>query len=577
MSQTNVHRDYDSVFPGENWFFYWKTSPSLWEHKLREHQGGNPIFVPINWAFHVQSQDNFDFADVKPETDLKRLFIVCKNLGREIVFLMPLGPQPYLPNGGLPNFLAQTLSLDRDGMAIATIDTEERINKIYSFFDPRVYQSFRKFVWHLGQYFSLNGITSSVFGLKTGYVRNGQFTSYIEDSSVVFEQAFARFLKQQMVEKGRTVDSVTAEEKLHFQINFGKLINELYTQSAKESIGNLWAGELEFAFLGGSQTDLIARSSYLWENPEHYFDGLFDIIGNKVIPSSALLGFDQKSSVLVKAFQDFLTSGFLYKKIDNEVYEDDYLTTYSPLVHFELYHPPMLSTRYPEKWNELGVIPYLKREYKWSYNFNFELNVTFDETYSASRTHLFSSFGLVKEDFSKIIKLFLNGAKIIWDLSNIDPELEKKLELFYLENNISTEKINFTTTVTNASLGDGRLITFKGDDLLGLNVVKKMDFWRGVVSYLQIKHLKIEDEDDTFYFWKFRTPKHHELNYEQIRRVSLYNPSGFKKRARVLADKNFALLKVIDEIGSKIKPGTMGVEIELSPGGSVSLDFGYFE
>ena len=65
--------EYDSVFPGENWFFYWKTSPSLWKNKLQEYRGPTPIFVPIYWGFHNENPDQFDFGTFRPETDLKRL------------------------------------------------------------------------------------------------------------------------------------------------------------------------------------------------------------------------------------------------------------------------------------------------------------------------------------------------------------------------------------------------------------------------------------------------------------------------------------------------------------------------
>jgi hypothetical protein len=89
--------------------------------------------------------------------------------------------------------------------------------------------------------------------------------------------------------------------------------------------------------------------------------------------------------------------------------------------------------------------------------------------------------------------------------------------------------------------------------------------------------LKIEDENELYYFWKYRTPKMSEMNYEQIRRLSFYNPSSHKKRARIVGAKNFALLKIIDEIDSKVKTSTMGIDLEIDSGGSVSLDFGYFE
>ena len=69
-------KEYDTVFPGENWFYFWRTSPSLWESKLREFSGAQPILVPIYWGLHSEQPEKFDFGTYKPETDLKRLYEV---------------------------------------------------------------------------------------------------------------------------------------------------------------------------------------------------------------------------------------------------------------------------------------------------------------------------------------------------------------------------------------------------------------------------------------------------------------------------------------------------------------------
>ena len=82
--------DLDSVFPGENWFFYWKTSASLWAEKLKLFQGNSKVIIPINWAFHSETGDNYDFAKQKPETDLKKLVDVVRSVNLEPVFLLPL-------------------------------------------------------------------------------------------------------------------------------------------------------------------------------------------------------------------------------------------------------------------------------------------------------------------------------------------------------------------------------------------------------------------------------------------------------------------------------------------------------
>lgn len=575
VSQNAPH--FDSAFPGENWFFYWKTSPALWESKLRDFSNASPIFVPINWAFHVLDPEHFDFADQKPETDLKKLFLISKKLGRDIYFLLPLGPQPYLPNGGIPNFLARATVHSQTGLVRSVVDNEERVNKMYSFFDPKIYQVYRKFVWHFGQYLSTNGIESMVFGAQTGFIEEGRFGTFFDDTSEVYEQAFNRFLKQQTAAQQINSETLTPQDLVRYKIEFLKLIKELYSQSAKECLGHLWGGEIDFAFLGGAESDIFPRSSYIWEQSQNYFDHLFDSIANKIVPSSVLIGHEQKSPVLVKAFQDFFTSGFIYKKLDTKLYEDDYLSSFTPLVFFEIYMHPALLIQYPQKWSQLGLMSFFKREYKWGYTFNYNNEINLEEDYINEKIHLFSGHGLTKDDISRFFKLFMNGAKVVLDKSGLDADLNRKLELFFLENKIQVEKINFNTEIINASLGDGRFLIFDGEKLEHLGLTKKLAFWESIFSSLKIKHLKIQDEDEFYYFWKFRTPKMNEMNYEQIRRISFYNPTQFKKRAKIIGDKNFALIKIIDEVQSVVRPSTIGVDVEVGPYGSVSLDFGYFE
>ncbi len=98
-------REYDTVFPGENWFFYWRTSPSLWETKLREYQGPHPIFVPVYWGLHSENPDQYDFGNYRPETDIARLFKIAKDVGRELSIVIPTTPTPFLANGGLPSYI----------------------------------------------------------------------------------------------------------------------------------------------------------------------------------------------------------------------------------------------------------------------------------------------------------------------------------------------------------------------------------------------------------------------------------------------------------------------------------------
>ncbi len=100
------------VTPGEQWFFYWKTSAALWEAQILELPREEIIFLPLHWGLHSE-QDSWDFGDhelgaSQPERDLFRLASLLTQHGRKFAWLLPLTPSPFLPNGGLPVAAART-------------------------------------------------------------------------------------------------------------------------------------------------------------------------------------------------------------------------------------------------------------------------------------------------------------------------------------------------------------------------------------------------------------------------------------------------------------------------------------
>lgn len=571
-------REYDTVFPGENWFFYWKTSPSLWESKLREYQGPMPIFIPIFWGLHSENPDQYDFGTYRPETDLKKLFQIAANLGRELVIILPTTPAPYVPNGGIPPYLARTNIVNEDGMGLSIVDSEHRLNKLYSFFDPRVFQAYRKFVWHLGQYVTQSGFNCEVFNADIGYLKDGIFTSYFEDKSIAFEQGFHRYLKQiesAEPEKIEKLKTNYAYEKV-LKDDYAKLIKGLYIESVKEGVPGNWSGELKFALLGGAPLDIFARTNDMWENQSDTFNPFFNILVNELTPSSVLLSPSLKKGVLLKAFKDIISSSLITSHMNNTLYEDDLQTSFKPLVYFNLYNNSEHDDFY-HLLNGGGLKYYFDREHAWTYrilNKQFKLEPDFDDE---NQVHFFYGRLLSNEDFNQILKLFMNGGKIFLDSSQLHEDISKKLSVFLTENSIETERINYLTPILKAKLGDGLILTYDNDKLSETSFMKKIGFWETMIKFLKLKTLKIEVDEGLYYLWRNRSSNTYELNYEEIRRVSVYNPTSYKRKATILSSNNFAFLKTVDETNSNVRSTPIGIEIDLMPNGSVSIDYGFYE
>ncbi|WP_127714869.1 hypothetical protein [Halobacteriovorax sp. HLS] len=569
---TPVVRDADAVFPGENWFLYWKTSSSLWKTKLEEFSASGKILIPINWSFHSDTGDSYDFADTKPETDLKKLFSISQEIGKEIIFLVPLTPVPFLANGGVPHLLARSISLNSEGMAYGLIDSEDNIHKLFSFYDSRVFQAYSKFCTVLGRYISEQGITSDVYGYRCGRLEGKEFISYLDDHSQTFEQAFSRFLQARSTNNTEEFSGIESieEEKL-VKEEFQQTISSLYEQSLSSGVSSNWEGVLDFSFLGGSSRDLLNRMSAN-DHTSDYSHDLSEIMRRGFTPSSILLPQRKKKGVLGRQLQEMGETCIQEKLNEGEVYS-------SGSVQFGILNIFNIFSSMDDKnyWDDLGLIKQLDEEYyncfayksltsfKWSYLESSELNYYFVRGEE-----------LDDSDFRTILKIFMNGGKVILDNTGLSDPLSRRLESFLLENNLEVEKVNFLTEVTYTQLGEGKLVIFNGEKLLKRSLQDRVKFWSKLVSTFEIQHIDVESDDIVEYFWRTRASGASELNYEEIRRISIYNPTSYKKKFKLKFEKNFALLKIIDEVNANITTIQHEINGDLLPDGSVSIDFGVF-
>lgn len=568
----------DVVYPGENWFFYWKTSPSLWEAKLRDYKGPSPLFVPIYWSLHSEYSDKFDFGQNKPETDLARLARIGTKLGLDIVFFLATGPVPFQNNGGVPSYLVRNLSLNRDRLAIGVLDNSGRVNKIYSFFDPKIFQAFRKFAFNLGQYFSQLGIEFPVMGLDLMRLEDEHLVSFFKDDSPVFEAGFSRYLSQLEENEPGKIERIKRDVEFlkSLKDDYYGLIQNLYRDAAKESLGGHWKGVLEVCLLGAGTNDIFKRLHDNWNQEKDYFKPLFFSLAKGVYPSSVLLDFKLKEKALGRALKDVVTTPLVQRFLSSDRYGDELTHAFSPLFFFELFNANTGYFNFDKALDRSGLKYYFEKEFPHTVKFTSTIPADFDEL-DPRRIHFFFGCRIDNSNFSQILKLFLSGMKVFIDLSELDQKLRDKLDVFFVENSIQIEKINYISPVTKASLGDGLIITFESSKLIETSLVKRAGFWDKIMNYMDIKHLGIDVDEDVEYFWRARSSNTYELNYEEIRRVSFYNPTSYRRRALIKTSKNFAFIKQIDQFHSEVKSTPVGIELNLLPGGSLTLDFGYFD
>ncbi len=571
-------KDFDIIFPGENWFLYWKTSSTLWEAKLAEIGRGKRIIIPINWALHHAELGKYDFATKKPETDLAKLNRVAIKLGHLPQFLCPLTPAPFIQNGGVPHEVATTKATDPNGLMYTTVDPENSIFHLYSFFDPKVYKSFQSFVSALAKYFEAEKISSPVWGGVYGYFQDGQFYSYLHDRSKLFHTSFARFIS--IKKKNIPVDETfprSQEEELALIHEFTATMQELYVGTCQESLSSNWEGPINVAFLGASPNDTFNRVTRS-DNTIDHSRTLFDMATRDIIPSSILISASHKTGVLKLELDEIVSNTLIPAAFHSSVSDDDNTEYSGPLKLFTLFDfASILEPGSDAKltWIKTGLLEHLKKEYPWSYILkNSYQNDSNTEDYSS--VYCFSGKDINEKIYKNIIKFLMNGGRIILDTAELDSNIKRKIESFFIENSINTTSLFFHCDIKHASLGDGKMILFDGAVLSTKQSDKKNEFWTKLITTLSVIHLPIKYGPDICFFWRKRFDNTNELNYEEVRKLNLYNPSSYKQYVQLPMINNFVLIKAGTPKYSSFTTARNEINVELLPGGSIDLDFGIY-
>lgn len=565
---TPVPQDKDIVLPGENWFLYWNTASSLWDLKLKSFRQGDRILVPINWSFHSETGDDYDFGDNRPETDLKKLVSLAEQHSLKVTFLLPLSPVPFIVNGGVPHLLARSRAMAPDtGLYYAVPDGEERIYGLYSFFDNRIFKAFGKFCSKISHYFEVKQLNNDIFGLEACYFEKGYIRSYFSDCSQTFDQAFSKFLKVKKNEEN--LQSISFVQEIEFKNEFETNIKEVYIQTASEFLNDHWEGVKKIVFVGGGSDSLFHKICGTSVS-QNYLNELFKGISFDGIPSSILIPSNVKDKIIGRVFEQVVSNSLVPINFTHNLDDEDGESTFfNPMCFFKVKYKDLDSTVF--ELRRIGLSSFVDSFYQWGITYS---SINQIGPVNEGMIYIFSAKDLDEVSFKKVLNLFINGAMIFFNKDNMDSNLEKRWNLFVLENNLDVEAINFHINVSNVSLGDGRFILFSGKELENIEEQNRKIFWEKIISTFSIKHLLIDQIDGVNYFWKTRKTFGNELKYEEVRRLSLYNVTSYKKRIKIPVEKSFKIIKFVDEKNSTFKVNQNIIDIEMLPDGSLSMDLG---
>lgn len=558
----------DAVRPGEQWFCYWKTSAALWEGRLQEFPLHEIIFIPLYWGFHAEPDGSWDFGKYHPERDLVRLIKLLTQHGRKFCWLLPLTPAPFLPNGGVPIQAARTLSVSSRGMHLASLDQDQVLHKMYSFYEPKVFQTYASFLNAFGKILAEANCKSAVWGAEFYYSDEGATKSFLSDFSLAFEQGFSRYLKKNHPE-GIEIDKTLIEQKA--KNLFEQEVGQLFQSVASEALAPFWSGTQSITVFGAGPRETIERALNAGKSQTHYFQNIFDSYVTHRWFSTCLLMPGEKKELLRKCLTEHFSDEEIQHRYHYLADSHELSGDFRPFVLIDV-----IENLQPKVFEENGLKSHLSEYYQWTYYLNERLNFTTEWIDAAhERVKFFHAQGMDRTVFAQMLKLFLMGQRVVFDSAGLIEDLDKRLQIFFLENNLKVQTVNFMTSVQLCELGEGKLVIFDGEKLKQAEGKKK--FWGHLFKFLGMNHPKVEMEKDVFSLWRIRATSPHELNYLDVRRVNFYNPTSYKKSVMIHTQKKFAFMKVIDPSHANAKTTSEGVEVELLPNGNIALDFGHYE
>ncbi len=575
MLTTPVIKDEDLVFPGENWFLYWKTSASLWKSKIEALSGVHKILIPIYWGYHSDTGDKYDFANEKPETDLRKLVEICEELGKEAIFLQPITPMPYLPNGGLPFLLARTEATDEKGMLKNYVDSNGGINQYYSYFDPRIFKAFTRFNSELQSYFSRSGIGASIYVVEGGEFINGTFSSYIKDSSEAFQNGFSRFLSAKTEEEADAKIERSIEEEKSLYLEYEDIIRDLYLSNVKKELHVYYQGYKRIGFILGGSDQVFKRSIDIISERELVHDAL-EMLQFNVLPSSMLVPPSYKKGVFGDFKKKVLSKQMIELILDEKTVASNYEFSYTPSYTFRVVYNEKEQSSLG-RIIESGVTHHLSQNFPWDFSFRdygeFDWE---DELDSSSSFYFFQGGDLDAKSLSMALKMFMHGVNIIIDKNELNDSLKRRLESFYIENDLEIERIKYLSLIETISMGEGRLFIFDSSELNELknSDEKKEQFWNKVFTSINYPYPTLSLEDGIHFIWFERAVTGGDLSFEKMKRLSLFNPTSYKKKIKIKYPSQYVFQKFVDEKSVSVSNSTHEVEVNLLPKGSVSLDFG---
>lgn len=578
-----------SFFTGENWFCYWKASATLWSTKIEQYTGPSPLFIPLLWSHHVTrvssateyaAKTMIDFGQKRQDTNLIELFQLIKQMGREAVLLIPIGPLPFVSSGGMPSWLCDSVAEDKNGMPKVAIDDQSRIHKCYSFYSPKVFKEYLHTLSVLAEMMRTKGVAIKIYGLNSYYQdpTDSKIYSFFEDYSKVAQSGFARYFSTLKSDSSQFLAEQSKASEQDWK-NYQNDMKSLYSNALEEIFAGSYQGELSIHYADASPWQPLT-SLQMTKNSDSLLRSIKVAWQNSMLPSLVLsnsknMGAANEVQKLYQAtaphdwvpfILDYNQGNFANQSLHQPLQLMSVLADAQQLINSGL--AKILDTTFHGTWQSLNHFSEDTLE-GWEEPktlFMFELPTI------KTKNHHSNSDPVV----NLIIKTVMRGHQVAINKEALSKEQARLFELFIHENQLKKIITGHYCPLEFVAIGQaGKLCFFNASDIMQTTADLKIAFWKQILRLFEVEFVSWQVDESLDSLWLFRQANPGDLFYEQIRRVILRNNTDEDKNITFPKDKKHILVKIIDPNGVEVITKPQTIDLKFRPKGFVVLDFGF--
>lgn len=592
-----------------HWFYYWKTAASLWDAKLAQFSKDAPVLIPVYWAHHVHRlelssaeraqyvqqgeeaplyRSVYDFGEKRQDTNLLELEKIAQKYQLELIFLLPLGPFPFLPAGGMPSWSAKNFAYDQNGSLKIAVDQEGRIHKMYSFYDAHVFHDYRKFMSQLGHHLKGHGAMMRIYATqawfqvldsKSEFKNTFKEVSFFEDYSPVAKKGFQRF---------KDKNPVGFESSWH---DFHQQMLSLYRQVIQECFSGHYRGEVSFVYIGAHPW----RPLECIQNHPHQNALLVDqmkvALQKHYYPSLALIENQAQGKELHRFYDAVFCKQWHASFFTDSLYSGE-LNGMMPLELVSIYYPKEFNQAYNSQSALInsGLAPSLEKDLNnlWAFAAkSLDKNILSLDPEDIDPNKILIILELIQvqqsavkaeSSLKNILKLFLAGQRIVLNISGLSSEQLSQLQSFIYENQLVRSESHVLAPLSYIHLGEGGgLYLVELDAMKSLTAEQKLSFWSNLWSVLKLPIYAFKLPPGLKFFAHKRLSATMEFQYQEVRRFMFYNTRSEPMVFSIPRQFDHVFMKIFQSHDVEFKSNSQSFDLIFAPQGMIALDFGLLD